>query len=152
MAALTVSAHPGLAPEVPFKDADGAQHSLADFKGKVTLVNFWAIWCPPCKAEIPSLAALAKAEAGKPVAIVTINLGKAEDEAAGRAFIARNPPLAFYTDPSYALAYALKPPAGDLPVTVLYDKNGVERARLAGGADWSSPEAKAVVAALLAQP
>jgi thiol-disulfide isomerase/thioredoxin len=152
MAALTPSAGAGPAPSTPFKDAAGTTHTLADFKGKVTLVNFWAIWCPPCKAEIPSLAALARAEAGKPVAVVTINLGKAEDETAGRAFITRNPPLAFYTDPSYSLAYALKPPAGDLPVTVLYDKHGVERARLAGGADWSTPEAKAVVAALLAKP
>jgi thiol-disulfide isomerase/thioredoxin len=151
MAGLKISDHAAAAPAVPFKDAAGASHTLADFKGRVTVVNFWANWCPPCKAEIPSLATLAKAEAGKPLAIVPISVGKNEDETAGRAFIARNPPLAFYTEPTYRLAFAFDPPVGDMPTTVIFDRHGVERGRLPGGANWSSPQARAVVETLMAE-
>ena len=151
MAALKISDHPAAQPTVAFKDGAGAEHTLAEFKGKVAVVNFWANWCPPCKAEIPSLAALATAEAGKPLTIVPISVGKNEDETAGRAFIARNPPLAFYTEPSYRLTYAFAPPVGDMPTTVIFDKHGVERGRLPGGANWSSPQARAVVEALMAE-
>jgi thiol-disulfide isomerase/thioredoxin len=150
MAKLEVSASPAAAPTTVFHDASGAPHSLADFKGKVAIVNIWANWCAPCKQEIPSLARLQNAYAGKLVAVVPISVGKAEDEAAGRAFIGRNPPLAFYTEPTYAMTFAFKPVVDAMPTTILYDRSGVERARLAGGADWSSPEARAVVDSLLA--
>ena len=151
MAALTLSDHAAPAPDTVFKDEGGKPHTLAEFKGKVTLVNLWANWCAPCKGEIPSLAKLASAYAGKPVAIVAISVGKGADETAGHAFIDRNPPLAFYTEPTYAIAFAMKPPAEGMPTTVLYDSHGVERARLAGGADWSGPDARAVIEALLAE-
>lgn len=151
MAALKLSDHPTAAPSVPFNDGAGAAHTLGEFKGRVTVVNFWANWCPPCKAEIPSLSRLAVAEVGKPLAIVPISVGKNEDETAGRAFIAKNPPLSFYTEPSYRLTFAFAPPVGDMPTTVIFDKHGVERARLAGGANWSSPQARAVVDLLMAE-
>lgn len=151
MAKLIVTVHPAPAPVTPFADAAGKIHTLAEFKGRVAIVNLWANWCAPCKAEIPSLAKLAAAYAGKPLAVVAISVGKAEDETAGHAFIDRNPPLAFYTEPTYALAYAFKPPVDAMPTTVLYDKAGVERGRLAGGADWSGADARAVVDSLLAE-
>jgi thiol-disulfide isomerase/thioredoxin len=151
MAGLKMSDHAGPPPMVQFKDANGKPHTLAEFKGRVTIVNFWANWCPPCKAEIPSLAKLATTEAGQPVAIVPISVGKNEDETAGRAFIAKNPPLTFYTEPTYALTFAFRPPVGDMPTTVIFDRRGVERARLPGGADWSSADAKAVVDRLIAE-
>jgi thiol-disulfide isomerase/thioredoxin len=151
MAALKLSDHPAPAPSTPFTDAAGAPHTLAEFKGKVTVVNVWANWCAPCKAEIPSLAKLAAAEAGKAVAIVPISVGKGEDETAGHAFIDRNPPLTFYSEPTYKLAYAFQPAVQDMPTTIIYDRMGVERARLSGGADWSGADAKAVVDALLAE-
>jgi len=152
MAALKPTAAPQPAPGIAFADAAGAPHTLADFKGKVTVVNLWATWCPPCKAELPSLAELAKAEAGKAVAIVPISVDKPDSVPQARAFIAAHPPLSFYTEPTYRFAYALSPPAGDMPTTLIFDRRGVERARLAGGADWSSHEAKAVVERLLAEP
>jgi thiol-disulfide isomerase/thioredoxin len=151
MAALTMSDNPAPAPDTLFKDAAGKPHTLAEFKGKAMLVNLWANWCTPCKAEIPSLAKLAGAYAGKPLAIVPISVGKGADETAGHAFIDRNPPLTFYTEPTYAIAFAVKPPAEGMPTTILYDSHGVERARLAGGADWSSPDARATIDALLAE-
>lgn len=151
MAGLKPTANPQPEPTASFKDAAGQSHTLTEFKGKVTIVNMWANWCPPCKAEIPSLASLAKAEAGKPLAIVPISVGKDADEVAGKAFIAAHPPLTFYTEPTYSFVFALKPPAQDMPTTIIFDRHGVERARLAGGADWSSADARAVIDKLLAE-
>lgn len=145
MAKLTVSDAPAPAPTTVFTDGAGRSHTLAEFKGKALLVNVWANWCAPCKAEIPSLAKLAAAERGQSVAIVPVSVGKGDDESAGRRFIERNPPLTFYSEPSYALAFALRPPIAGMPTTILFDRHGVERARLVGGADWSGPDAKAVV-------
>jgi thiol-disulfide isomerase/thioredoxin len=151
MAKLTPTDHPAPAPATVFHDAAGKPHTLGEFKGKVAIVNLWANWCAPCKAEIPSLARLAAAEAGKPLAVVAVSVGKAEDETAGHAFIDRNPPLIFYTEPTYALPYAIKPAIDEMPTTVIYDRAGVERARLAGGADWSGPDARAVIDELMAE-
>jgi thiol-disulfide isomerase/thioredoxin len=151
MAKLLLTDKPAPTPDTVFNDAAGKPHTLAEFKGKVAIVNIWANWCAPCKAEIPSLARLAVAYAGKPVAVVPVSVGKGDDETAGRAFIIRNPPLTFYTEPTYALTFAFRPAVDAMPTTVIYDRKGVERARLAGGADWSGPDARAVVDSLLAE-
>jgi thiol-disulfide isomerase/thioredoxin len=150
MAKLVVSDKPAPTPDTVFHDAAGKPHTLSEFKGRVAVVNLWANWCAPCKEEIPSLARLQAAYAGKSLVVVPVSVGKAEDETVGHAFINRNPPLSFYTEPTYALAYAFKPPVDGMPTTILYDAKGVERARLTGGADWSSPQAHAVIDLLLA--
>jgi thiol-disulfide isomerase/thioredoxin len=150
MAKLIVSDHPAAAPATPFMDAAGKPHTLAEFNGRVAVVNVWANWCAPCKAEIPSLAKLESAYAGKPLAVVPISVGKGDDEAAGHRFIDRNPPLTFYTEPTYKLAFAFKPVVEGMPTTLIYDRHGVERARLIGGADWSGRDARAVIDSLLA--
>lgn len=151
MAALILTEQAAPAPDTVFRDGAGRPHTLSEFKGKVTLVNIWANWCAPCKAEIPSLAKLATAYAGKPLAIVPISVGKGADEDAGRRFIDKNPPLNFYTEPTYTIAFSIKPPVEGMPTTILYDRRGVERARLAGGADWSGPDAQAVIDTLMAE-
>src|ERR1700677_2366823 len=117
MAKLVVSDKPAPAPDTVFKDAAAKPHTLAEFKGRVAVVNVWANWCAPCKEEIPSLARLQAAYAGKSLVVVPVSVGKAEDETAGHAFIDRNPPLAFYTEPTYALAFAFKPPVDGMPTT-----------------------------------
>src|SRR5437868_4262447 len=76
MAKLVLTSSPQPAPDTRFTDAGGAAHSIGDFKGKVTIVNVWAKWCAPCVMEIPSLARLQSAYAGKPVAVVPIDLDK----------------------------------------------------------------------------
>jgi thiol-disulfide isomerase/thioredoxin len=59
----------GVALAFDLTDTDGHKHSLAQYKGKWVLVNFWATWCPPCRMEIPDLIALAKHDAGNLVVL-----------------------------------------------------------------------------------
>lgn len=67
------------------KDLDGKPHSLADYKGRVVLINFWATWCPPCRAEMPSMQRLKEAMKDKPFTILAVDM--AESEAEVRQFL-----------------------------------------------------------------
>ena len=86
--------------------------------------------------------------AGQPVVVAPVSLDRVEDRANAEAFIAKRPPLAFYAEPKYALPFAFKPPVDGLPTTLLIDRDGVVRARLSGGADWSGAQARRVIEAL----
>jgi thiol-disulfide isomerase/thioredoxin len=142
---LAVEGSPAPAPKVPFTDAAGRRRTLADFKGKVVVLNLWATWCAPCVAEMPTLAKLQSQSAGKPLVVVPVSLDAPEDRANAQAFLARRPPLVFYAEPTYELARAFNPSVEGLPTTVLIDASGNVRARLSGGADWSSPAAEAIL-------
>jgi len=150
MKALVVDAQPAPAPQNPFTDAAGKPHTLAEFKGKAVVLNLWATWCGPCVEEMPTLAQLSAAYAGKPVVILPISLDREEDRANAIAFLGKRPPLTFYAEPKYELAFAFKPPVSGLPATILIDPQGRVRARLAGGANWAGPQARQVVDALIA--
>jgi thiol-disulfide isomerase/thioredoxin len=138
------------APAYVFVDAKGKKVSAASFKGKIVVMNLWATWCAPCKLEMPTLAKLAKAYAGKPVAVVAVSIDKPEALAQAKAFLAQQAPLAFYNDPEAKLPWALKPAAGGMPTTIILGKDGLERGRISGEADWAGPGAKAVIDKLLA--
>ena len=137
-------------PAYAFVDAHGRKLTPADFKGKVVVMNLWATWCAPCKIEMPTLAKLQQAYAGKPVQVVAISIDKPEEGAAAKAFIAANAPLAFYNDPDAKLPWALKPAATGMPTTIILGKDGLERGRISGEADWSGAGAKAVIDKALA--
>jgi len=138
-------------PDYAFYDGTGKAMKIADFKGKVLVVNLWATWCGPCKIEMPQLAKLAAEYEGKPVQVVAISIDKAEALAEAKAFIASKAPLTFYNDPAAKLPWALKPPAAGMPTTVIYGKDGFERGRVSGEADWAGAGAKAVVDKILAE-
>jgi len=138
-------------PAYAFEDADGKRVTLADFKGKVVVVNLWATWCAPCKIEMPTLAKLAKAYAGKPVAVVAVSIDKPEQQAEAKSFIAAQAPLAFYNDPAAKFPWQLKPTATGMPTTLILGKDGLERGRVAGDADWSGAGARKVIDKALAE-
>jgi thiol-disulfide isomerase/thioredoxin len=137
-------------PAYAFVDARGKTLTPADFKGKVVVMNLWATWCAPCKIEMPTLAKLQQAYAGKPVKVVAVSIDKPEAAAEAKAFIAKNAPLGFYNDPEAKLPWALKPAASGMPTTLILGKDGLERGRISGEADWSGAGAKAVIDKALA--
>jgi thiol-disulfide isomerase/thioredoxin len=151
MAKLTVPAEAASAPATSFVDAAGQAKRIGDFRGKVTVVNLWATWCAPCVIEMPTLAKLAASYQGQPVEVVAISIDRPDDEAKARAFIAKHAPLAFYHDAKMALPFAFKPAAAGMPTTIIYGRDGVERARISGEADWSGEDAKAVIDKVLAE-
>ena len=66
----------GPAPALDLKDLAGAAHRLDDYRGKVVLVNFWATWCEPCRAEMPSLEKLRQSLRGRPFEVLAVNVGE----------------------------------------------------------------------------
>ena len=150
MAKLEVEAAGPPAPSGSFLDAQGQPTNLGRLKARVVVVNLWATWCGPCVTEMPTLAKLQAAYPVK-ITVVPISVDKNELRERARAFIGEHPPLAFYQDPNLTLPFAVTPPAEGFPTTIIYGRDGRERARLSGGADWDGPDARAVFDTLLAQ-
>lgn len=138
-------------PDYAFDGPKGTPVKLADFKGRVVVMNVWATWCGPCKEEMPTLAKLQAAYAGKPVEVVAITIDTPSDTDKAKAFLAQHPPLAFYQDGKSKLPFVLKPAAEGTPVTIIYGKDGLERTRVNGANDWSKPEVRAEIDRLLAE-
>ena len=128
------------APALSFIGKDGERVELADFKGKVVLLNLWATWCAPCVKEMPSLDALQARLGGKSFEVVALSLDRGGRNVV-EPFLAklnvRN--LAIYLDPQSTAMSVFKPRG--LPTTVIIDREGYEVGRLEGEAEWNSEEA-----------
>lgn len=139
---------PGAAlPSFQFFTPDNKARTIADYRGRGVVLNLWATWCGPCVAELPTLDALAKSVA--PVDIVVLPVSSdAGGAATVRAFYDSHgiDNLPILLDPGGAITQAWQVPG--IPVTVIFDRSGHPRARLVGGANWSTPEAIARVKAL----
>lgn len=151
MAKLVQPTEPTSAPANAFFDAAGKPVRVADFKGKVVVLNIWATWCAPCVTEMPTLAKLQAGYSGKPVVVAVVSIDNPGAVEKAKLFIAKHAPLAFYNDPEMKLPFALKPPAAGMPTTVIYGADGLERGRISGDADWSGPDAKALIDKVLAE-
>ena len=68
----------GPAPALALKDLKGREHRLADYQGRVVLINFWATWCAPCRDEMPSIQRLKEKLAGRPFVVLAVNLDEPE--------------------------------------------------------------------------
>jgi thiol-disulfide isomerase/thioredoxin len=139
---------PGVPPDHVFYNEAGKPMKIADLKGKVVVMNIWATWCAPCVAEMPTLAKLKAAYAGKEVEVVVVSIDSETSAAKARLFIARHEPLAFYHDREMKLPFKIN--AAGAPTTVIYGRDGLEKARVAGEADWSGADARALVDEALA--
>jgi thiol-disulfide isomerase/thioredoxin len=129
------------APNIEFKDPDGGEISLADFKGTPVLMNLWATWCAPCVKELPTLDRLARSfrkDGTLGVIAVSQDMGP---HASVEAFLDTKgiEDLGAYQDSKMGLSGALG--AQVLPTSILFDAEGREVWRYVGDLDWTSPEA-----------
>ena len=136
---LVVLPNPPVQPEMSFTGPDGELVKLGDFKGQTILLNVWATWCAPCIKEMPTLDALQKELGSETFQVVTVSLDRTQDDA--EAWFEENgiENLTAYHDGSFALSAKLE--VRGLPISVIYNTRGMEMARVAGDADWASPEA-----------
>jgi thiol-disulfide isomerase/thioredoxin len=138
-------------PALTLSALDGTPWTLAAQKGRVVVINFWATWCEPCKAEMPALAALQAKYAGKDLVILPLSIDSETARNKARAFIGQNAPLKIYRDPDYALPPAFSPPVMGVPASFFIDRQGRVRGQVNGDADWTGAAAKAAIDQLLAE-
>lgn len=141
--------------DLAFQDENGKPMTLKDFAGKTLLVNFWASWCVPCRAEMPALDALAKQFNGPDFMVLPINLDVGEDGfKKAQAFLkqANITNLPLYGDPTLRALDRLKSDAValGLPASLLLDRKACEVAILQGPAKWDGPDGQNVIRALQA--
>ncbi len=135
-------------PEAAFEHQDGTAATLADFKGKVVVLNFWATWCAPCRKEMPMLSELQAELGGEAFEVVTLATGLNPPPAMKKFFSeigVDNLPL--HRDPKSQVARQMG--VFGLPITVILDRQGQEIARLQGDADWNSDNARAIIQAVI---
>jgi thiol-disulfide isomerase/thioredoxin len=135
-----------------FHDTAGVARSLADFRGKVLVLNFWATWCAPCRAEMPALDALQREKGSDRFEVVAVNVDTGDD-AKPKKFLAETgiEALAAYRDATMGVFNDLKKRslALGLPVTLLVDPQGCLLANMNGPADWGGADAAKLVEAAL---
>jgi thiol-disulfide isomerase/thioredoxin len=139
---------PVAAPDIVFVAADGAEHHLTEFRGHGMVINLWATWCVPCVAEMPALAALSKTLAPDDIAVLPLSSDRGGASVV-QAFYQEHgiTGLPVLLDPKSAAAHAWH--ARGIPTSLIIDKQGRERARLEGAADWSTQAAAATVRSLV---
>jgi len=141
------AAEPQPAPEMSFAGLDGKPVALADFKGKLLILNLWATWCPPCLKEMPSLEKLEDSLAPSlTVLAVSEDRGGAEIVS---AFVADHGfgTLAIALDPKSTALHELH--VRGLPTSLVIDGSGRILGKVEGGAEWDSEAMRAVLTRLM---
>jgi len=136
----------GSTPPLALEDMKGQTHNLGEYKGKVVLVNFWATWCEPCRAEMPSIDRLRSSLKGKPFEVLAVNM--AEPLSRIEKFTASMPlgfPLLRDRDGSVSKTWKAKL----LLASYLIGRDGRIHYVAYGELDWSSDAVRARVAELL---
>lgn len=134
------------APEFTLKDVNGRNVSIASLRGKVVLINFWATWCPPCRAEMPSMNRLYREYKGKGLEVLAISTDNSASKV--KDYISKNS-LSFQVLMDDNIKVARQYKVFSLPTTFLIDRNGIIVDRFLGEQDWISPELKKRIEELL---
>ena len=125
------------APDFKLLDADEKEHTLAEYKGKPVIVNFWATWCPPCRKEIPSMNRAWHKIKDEGIAMIAINVGESADEVF--AFTAEYPiDFTVLLDNSGQVSSSW--PIRGLPTTFILDTDGNLVYQAVGGREWDADE------------
>jgi thiol-disulfide isomerase/thioredoxin len=141
---------PRPAPALKLKDLDGTGHDLAQFKGRVVLINFWATWCPPCRREMPSMERLSQALKGEAFSVLAVDVG--EDADTIEVFTSQLDTL-----PTFPILLDTKSRTlqawnvGGLPTTFLVDKRGRIVASAIGGREFDHPDVIRAIRELLSK-
>jgi len=136
----------GATPPLALRDLDGREHKLADYKGQVVVLNFWATWCDPCREEMPSMQRLQEKLAGKPFAILAVDYGEGVPRISD--FLKKVPvhfTVLLDRDTSAAAAWKVKV----LPTTLVIDAEQRVRFVAVGDIGWDSPPVEAEIRKLL---
>lgn len=137
--------NPRLLPEFHFVDSSGVKHTLAEFRGKTVLLNIWATWCPPCRAEMPSLDRLHARMSGDDFHVLVVSTDLNGISGVQKFFQSVGiTSLEAYLDYNGETENTLKVPG--LPTTLLIDKKGNAVAVKVGPAEWDSEEVERVIA------
>lgn len=128
---------PFVAPDFTLDSEGGKTYHLADYRGQVVLINFWATWCPPCRHEMPSMNRMWKKIKGKGVQVFAVNVG--EDADTIFEFLGSYPvnfPLLMDHDGTIVKKY----PVTGLPTTYIVDPEGKVVYRAVGSREWDDPK------------
>lgn len=125
-------------PPLVLKDRNGNMHRLADYRGKVVLVNFWATWCPPCREEMPSLQRLKEKMAGRPFVMLGVNSGEPPADLEEFLKLVRVD-FDILLDSDSAVTRRWK--VFGLPTSFLVDRQGQVRYSLTGTTEWDGGDA-----------
>jgi thiol-disulfide isomerase/thioredoxin len=144
------AAEPKPLQALAFTDGKGRAMSLADFRGKVVVLNLWATWCTPCLAEMPMLDRLQDELRNEDVVVLALSIDRGGSDVV-QAFYTENGirHLDVYVDRTMWAPDRIR--TSGLPTTVLIDREGRERGRVKGPAEWDSPAAVALVRKLAAE-
>ena len=126
-------------PELAFNNGDGKQTTLADFRGKIVLLNIWATWCGPCRREMPTLDRLQAMLGGANFEVVALSIDRAGPDAVRRFYreiFIKN--LGLYINSTGKITGTLG--IVGIPTTLLINRAGQEIGRLVGPADWDTPD------------
>ncbi len=151
VAAVRALEEPFDAKTIGFKDESGKAVSIADFSGKTLLVNVWATWCVPCRAEMPALDALEHQEGGGDFAVVPISVDMGDIEKPKAFYTETNlQSLPLYHDGSLSTFNDLKSKGVTLglPVSLLVGPDGCAKGVITGPAEWASPDAIRLIEAV----
>jgi len=137
-----------LAPEVAFKDRNGGYKGFIEFRGQPLIVTFWATWCPVCANEIPRIDQFQASQDTGSLQVLAVSIDRG-GAAAVEKFYARQAirHLKIYTDDEAILASMLG--ITGVPTSFLINADGQMVGVAEGGVDWTSPEVRAQIRALL---